>query len=169
MPFIGVIAKESESNFIKNEVLKNSVNYSFEFININKENLQNFKNIKFETVVINEDISEFLNESTYIENILKKAKYLIINSDIENNLELLKNYKHIITFGFNQQAMVTISSIEKENVLICIQKNIQDINGEIVEQQEVNIEIGKNSLTKSCNLMVIFTILTIYVENFTEI
>ena len=100
---------------------------------------------------------------------MEKAKYLIVNSDIKSNLELLRHYRHIVTFGFNQQAIITVSSIEKENILICIQKNIQDINGEIIEQQEVNIEIGKNSLTKSYNLMVVFTILIIYGENLKEI
>ena len=36
MPFVGIIAKESESNFIKNEVLKNS-SLKFEFVNINRK------------------------------------------------------------------------------------------------------------------------------------
>ena len=36
MPFIGIVAKESDSNFIKNELLKNSFKTKFEIININK-------------------------------------------------------------------------------------------------------------------------------------
>jgi hypothetical protein len=178
MPFIGIIAKESESNFIKNEVTKNSVNNKFEFININKESIQNIKNIKFDIVVINNNISDFLKSSKYLENVLKSAKYLIVNSDVQdntnifnckefdaaNNIDSLNHKTNIITYGLNQHAMITISSIKNENILLCIQKSMRDINDKVIEQQEVNIEITKNSLTKTCNSMVIFTILTLYGE-----
>ena len=60
MPFIGIFAKESDSNFIKKEVIKNSINNKFEIININKKSIENIKNIRFETVVINDDLTDFL-------------------------------------------------------------------------------------------------------------
>ena len=169
MPFIGVIAKESESNFIKNEVIKNSINNRFEFININKESIQNIKNIKFETIVVNENPSILLQSSKYLENILKNAKYLIVNSDVIENVDMLKSNAKIITYGLNQHAIITVSSIKNENILMCIQESIRDIKGKTIEQQEVNIEIIKNSLTRICNSMVIFTILTIYEENLKKI
>lgn len=162
MPFIGVIAKESESNFIKNEVLKNS-SLKFDFVNINKISVQNIKNIKFETIVINNEISDFLNVSKYLEEIIINAKYIIVNSDIIKNLEILKQYNsNIITYGLNQKADITISSIENENILIFVQNNLRNINGEEIEPQEFNIKIIKNSLKKVCNSMAIFTILLIY-------
>lgn len=165
MPFIGILAKESESNFIKNEVLKNSKKTKFEFININKESIQNVKNIKFETLIINENLSEFLKTSKYIEKIMKNAKYIIIDTDIENNLNSLKvENKNIITYGLNQKAIVTISSIKQENVMVCLQKSIKNINGKLIEEQEFNIEINNNNQKKICNSLVIFTILTIYGE-----
>ncbi len=169
MPFIGIIAKESESNFIKNEVTKNAVNNKFEFININKESIQNIKNIKFETVVINEDPLDLLHLSKYLENILKKAKYLIVNSDVVNDVLMSDLDAKIVTYGLNQHAIITVSSIKSENILICVQKDVEDINGKIIEQQEFNIEIEKNSLTKICNSMAIFTILMIYEEKLKKI
>lgn len=162
MPFIGIIAKESESNFIKNEVLKNS-SLKFDFVNINKISVQNVKNIKFETIVINNEISDFLNVSKYLEEIIINAKYIIVNSDIIKNLEILKQYNsNIITYGLNQKADITISSIENENILIFVQNNLRNINGEEIEPQEINVKIIKNSLKKVSNSMAIFTILLIY-------
>ena len=117
MPFVGIIAKESESNFIKNEVLKNS-SLKFEFVNINRKSVQNVKNIRFETIIINNEISDFLNVSKYLEELIINAKYIIVNSDIIKNINILKQYNsNIITYGLNQKAMITISSIKNENIL----------------------------------------------------
>jgi len=170
MPFIGIIAKESDSNFIKNEVSKNALKNKFEVININKKSIENIKNIKFETLVIDDNLKEFLKTSKYLEDIIKNSKYIIINSDIVGNAEVLVNSdKNIITYGLNQKATITMSSIKSENILICIQNKFNNIAGEDVEEQEVNIEITKNNLKRICNSMVIFTILTIYGEKMKKI
>lgn len=162
MPFIGIIAKESESNFIKNEVLKKS-KLKMNFININKNSVMNVKNIKFDIIVINDDISEFLKYSKYLEEIIKNAKYVVVNSDIIERINILEQYNSsIITYGLNQKAIITISSVKSENIMIYIQKNIKNIYNEEVEQQEVSVQIRKSSLKKVCNSMVVFTILLIY-------
>ena len=162
MPFVGIIAKESESNFIKNEVLKNS-SLKFEFVNINRKSVQNVKNIRFETIIINNEISDFLNVSKYLEELIINAKYIIVNSDIIKNINILKQYNsNIITYGLNQKAMITISSIKNENILIFIQNKLKSINNDEIEEQEVNVKINKNSLKKVSNSMAIFTILLIY-------
>ena len=130
MPFVGIIAKESESNFIKNEVLKNS-SLKFEFVNINRKSVQNVKNIRFETIIINNEISDFLNVSKYLEELIINAKYIIVNSDIIKNINILKQYNsNIITYGLNQKAMITISSIKNENILIFIQNKLKNINND---------------------------------------
>ena len=51
MPFIGIISKENDSNFIKNAINKNSKG-NFEIININKKSIENIKNVKFDVLVI---------------------------------------------------------------------------------------------------------------------
>ena len=162
MPFIGIIAKESDSNFIKNEILKNS-SHKFEIININRESIQNLKNIKFETIIISEDTENLLEISKYLEEIIKNVKYLIINSDEIKNITNLSNI-NLITYGLNHEACVTVSSIKSENVLICIQKKIEKSDGSFLEEQEINVEMSKNSQRKIYNLMAIFTILGIYDE-----
>jgi hypothetical protein len=166
MPFIGIVAKESDSNFIKNEVLKNATKNKFDIINIKKENIQNIKNIKFETIVINDDLTEFLKYSTYLEELINKAKYVIINSDIIKNTTLFGKDENInlITYGLNRDATVTMSSMKNESLLLCIQKQIKNVKGQIIEEQEWSVEIVKNNLKKICNSMAIFTILVIYGE-----
>ena len=170
MPFIGILAKESDSNFMKNEILKNSKQNKIEIININKKSIENIKNIRFEIVVINEDLTEFLKTSKFLEDIIKNVKYLVINSDVVRYEEILDNKKaNIITYGLNQKATITMSSIKSENILICVQNKFQNIKGEVVEEQEVNVQITKNNLKKICNSMAIFSILTIYGEKLKKI
>ena len=189
MPFIGVIAKESDNNFIKKEILKNTEKSKLEILNINKNSIENIKNIYFDAVIINEKLTDFLKCSKYLEDIIKKAKYLVINLDFIENTDFIKMYnnkinivnkkqreneskiqdKQIITYGLNQKAIITMSSIKPENILICVQNKYKNYYGKIVEEQEVNVEITKNNLKKICNSMAIFTILTIFGENLKKI
>ena len=170
MPFIGVLSKESDSNFIKKEVIKNSKNNKFEIININKKCIENIKNIRFETVIINDELADFFKTSKYLEDILRNVKYLVINSDVVKDLEVLVNSNiNVITYGLNQKATITMSSIMTEKILICVQNKFRNIFGEFVEEQEVNVEISKNNLKKICNSMAVFSILAIYGEKLQKI
>ena len=170
MPFIGILSKESDSNYIKNGILKNADKTNFEIININKKSIENIKNIRFDVIVINDEIKEIkelLQNSNYLEEIIKNTKYLLINSDIlKEEMLLNKNTIHnnynIITFGLNKKATITISSIKNENILICIQKSFKNAKNKLIEEQEVNIEMSKNNLKKICNSLAIFAILSIY-------
>ena len=170
MPFIGIIAKESESNFIRNEILKNSENIKFEIININQKNIENIKNIKFDILVINENIDEFFKKSNYLEYIINKSNYIIVNSDIKNNLECNKlKGVEVITYGFNSKSSITVSSVKEENLMLCIQRNFKSVKGKTIEEQEINIKIEKNNIKKTYNVLVIFTILRIYGKNLKKI
>ena len=167
MPFIGIISKESDSNFIKNGVLKNSEHTKFVFLNINISNIENIRNIRFETIIINDDYIDFLKKSKYLEEIIDKAKYYIINSDIVNNIDF--NGKKIIKYGLKHDSDITISSINNENILMCVQKSFTTINETIIEEQEKCIQMAKINRKKICNSMAIFAILTIYGEKLKKI
>ncbi len=163
MPFIGIIAKENDSNFIKNEVIKNAKSNKFEIININKKSIENIKNIKFDILVIHQNIENLLKNSKYLEDIIVKTSYVMINSDVKNDLSLFKNIgANIITYGFNAKATITISSIKEENTMLCIQRSIRGMKNYIIEEQEIGIKIEKNNVNKLYNVLVIFTILVIY-------
>lgn len=165
MPFIGIIAKENDSNFIKNEILKNQALNKFEVININKKSIENIKNIKFDVLAINEPIDNMLNNSKYLENIIDKANYIIVNSDIKTNLLFFKNLKaNIVTYGFNAKSTITVSSIKDENTMLCIQRSIKRVDNKMIEEQEINIKINKNNVKKLYNVLIIFAIFEIYGE-----
>ena len=162
MPFVGIISKENDSNFIKNAINKNSKESNFEIININRKSIENIKNVKFDILVICENIEKMLKNSSYLEEIIRKADYIIVNSDIKENLSILRNVEtNIITYGFNAKATITISSIKEEKTMICVQRKIKAVNS-IIEEQDFNVEIEKNNVNKLYNVLVIFTILTIY-------
>ena len=165
MPFIGIIAKENDGNFIKNGISKNSKKNRFDFIFINKKNIENIKNVKIEVLIINENINEFLKDSYYLERIINNSEYIIINSDVKNDLQVLNNYcTNSITYGLNAKCDITISSIKEEKILICIQNSINGIGKNNIEEQEIKIEVGKNNINKVYNVLAIFTMLIIYGE-----
>lgn len=170
MPFIGIVAKENDSNFIKKEILKNASFNKFEVININKKSIENIKNIKFDSLIINENIENLLKNSMYLENIIDKSLYVIINSDIKNNLSWLKRTgANVITYGLNNKASLTVSSINEDNALLCVQRSIHGVNNNLIEEQEKNVKIKKNNVNKVYNVLAIFAILEIYGENLQKI
>ena len=170
MPFIGVIAKENDNNFIKNEIKKNAQFYKYEIVRINKKSLENIKNIKFDILIVNENMEELVMNSKYLEDIIANLNYAIVNSDIKNNLTFFQNTKtNIITYGFNNKATITISSVRDENTMLCIQRNIKGLNGKTIEEHEVGIKIEKNNINKLYNVLAIFAVLNIYGEKLKKI
>jgi hypothetical protein len=63
MFFIGIITNKNSENNIKNRMI-NKIDEN-EIIFLNKENLENFKNVKFDSIIVNEEV-----ENKYI---LKKS------------------------------------------------------------------------------------------------
>ena len=165
MAFIGVIAESKNEMQIKKIISKNlnSENKEHTVITINSKSIDNIKNIRFETILVI-SLEELSKKYSAINEILKNAKYLVINSDIdENNLEFINNTKvNAITFGFNQKATITASSVE-DNLMLCIQRKIIDVNRNILEPQEIEIKNnGKKLSNSSHNAMGIASILLIY-------
>lgn len=165
MAFIGVIAESKNEMQIKKIISKNlnSENKEHTVITINSKSIDNIKNIRFETILVI-SLEELSKKYSMINEILKNAKYLVINSDIdENNLEFINNTKvNAITFGFNQKATITASSVE-DNLMLCIQRKIIDVNRNSLEPQEIEVKNNNEKLSNSShNAMGIASILLIY-------
>lgn len=161
MPFIGIITDENKENCIRREILNNLNLRESSVLFIKEKSIENIKNIKFETILIDR---EFKNKEILIK-ILKNAKYLVINSDLKNNLNLIKDIPiKTITYGFNSKATITASSVEEDEMLVCVQRNI--INGEekVIEPQEIRIKKDKDA---DCS-MAIVAILLIYKNNIND-
>lgn len=141
MPFIGIVSKEEDKvkEYIKlNKNLK--INNIFF---INDKSINNMKNIKFDTILILDDKYNIESESV-LQKLIMNSKYIIIQSEIQDKLNFIENKElNLITFGFNHKSTVTASSTELENIMICIQRNIKDMNGSIIEPQEILVETKK--------------------------
>ena len=67
-----------------------------------------------------------------------------MNTDIKENIELLENLTlNLITYGFNSKATITTSSVEEQKMLICLQRGIKNLQGKIIEPQEIEIETSQ--------------------------
>lgn len=166
MSFIGIIAENKDFKFLKNivsEELKEN-NSKVEIININSKNVDNIKNVRFETIIICSSLDKFECQQESIKNILSNIKYLIINSDIQNEKNILPEELkfEIITYGLNQKATITASSINEDDIIICLQRNIKNIKNRVVEANEFDIKLDKDRGETIYNVLACFSILLMY-------
>lgn len=159
MAFIGIIADEANENWMKKK-LKDQLQVSESSILFIKEkSIENIKNIKFETVLL---AREFKNIEVF-KKLLEGTKYLVVNSDIANNLNILDNLElTVITYGFNSKATITASSVTEDTMLLCVQRNIQDIKHRTIEAQEISVDIEADSEKQVSYRMGVETILLLY-------
>ena len=160
MAFIGVITsnkneevlKKSIENILKNCSEKHSV------IILTEENIQNMKNIKFNSIIINKENKIVENQKNVLKQILKNTKYLIINTDIYKKMEIMQNINiTVITYGYNLKSTVTASSINEERILLCIQRNIQINSKSNIEPKEIYVDIIESDIyTTMCANVVRF-------------
>ena len=157
MPLIWIIAKTRDVQAIKKELKENDS----KIIKITKDTIRNVKNVGFEEIIILEDINLGEEEYRYMKEIISKAKYLLLNGDIDitalEEINIEKPIK-IITFGFNTKATITISSVKEEKIIVCLQRYIEKINGEIIDTQEKEIKISKENNKKIYNKLAIFIV-----------
>ncbi len=139
MSFIGIVtnSKNEESMVKKIFNLFPADNIIF----ITSKNIDNIRNIQFETVVINGNIKD----DVKLKNIITKSKYVILNTDVELEKEFWKDLNlTIISYGFNNKATFTISSVSENNIIICLQRTIRNIFDEKIEPQEFEEENDTN-------------------------
>ena len=153
MSLVGIVDNEKKVNELKRE-MKNKIN-NLEIISINPKSIKNLSKIKFETIVINKEI-----ENKIISEFLKKAKYLILNSDLKID-ELIFEEIDIktITYGMNQKSTITASSISNETIVISVQREIEGLENNIIEPQEVNI---KNDNKNIYEILMKYALIKVY-------
>lgn len=155
MPLIGIIAKKNDVEEIKRELKKDNI----KIFEITKESIKNIRNIKFEEIIIMKNINFEKEEYKLISEIISKAQYLILNEDIDIDILSKINIQNpikLVTFGFNSKSTITISSVTDENIVVCIQRDIEKVNKEMIECQEKQIQV--KNIKKIYNNLVIFII-----------
>lgn len=139
MFFIGIITNQKNEIYIKNKLC--SILSEANIIFITENNISNIKNIQFETIIIDDNIKNKIE----LRKIISNAKYVILNTDINMNMNIINNLNlTIITYGFNNKATFTVSSMEETNIIICLQRIIINKKGIKIEPQEYKIEIDEN-------------------------
>lgn len=163
MSFIGIISDNKSFEIIKKKIFKNVKANKITIINITRQNIENMKNIKFETIIINNDLQKFKEKEIILQKICTNSKYIVLNSDINLKIDILKNEKvNIITYGLNQKATITMSSIADTDVLISVQRNVENIKKEILEVEEKHINLDEKEKLKPYEILIIYTIFMIY-------
>ncbi len=169
MPFIGIISDTKSFESIKEKIKDIDEKKAINLIHINSKSIQNIKNIKFEVIVINNEISKLKDYMYTLEKICCNAEYILINTDINKKIEILKNEpKNVITYGLNQKSTVTVSSISETNILIYLQRSIKSKSNKTLEVEEKKIKINEKSRCKTYEIMIIYIIFIIYDYTITE-
>ena len=111
MAFIGIVAEKKDAcdieknlrNFFEKKGQKHNL------LLIHNSNLENMKNIKFETVLICNNLKQ---KQEILNQILEQVSYVVVNADIVSLAKLQQTKAVIITFGFQTKATITLSSID---------------------------------------------------------
>lgn len=152
MPFIEIITDLKSQAQLSKIINKESVN-NCEIIYIREKNIENIKNIRLDTLVLNQAIDKI----EIIQKIVNNTKNLVLNIDLnENNFEDV----NLISFGYNSKSDITISSIEEDEVLICIQNTITSIYGRKIEPQEIKVNVKSD--INVYNIMIIIALTSLY-------
>ena len=133
MPFIEIIT-DSKSQAQLNKVITKSMVNNCDILYIKDKNIENTKNIKLETLILNRSI-----ENVDIrKKILENSKNIILNLDLNTGIE--QNLKtNIISYGYNSKSDITVSSVEDEQILICIQHTITSIYNRKINVRNIEV------------------------------
>ena len=159
MVLIGIVANKKCFETIRLEIMKkdNQMN----IIHISLKSLENMKNIKFDTVIIENDLEKYQDYKEQLKKICREASYVIVNTDMNPEYREIKT-QSLITFGINQYANVTISSNSEENVLFYWQKSINNKAGNKIEIEERRIKKDENNNLKIDEILILYSIFKIY-------
>ena len=145
MHFIGIFSNHSEYELIKQNIIKIVNRKDLEWIHISSKNIDNMKNIVFETIV------------------LCHQEKIVVNADVFYDAEIKSNRKtNCISYGLNQKSTITISSIQEDKAILSIQRNIKDLEQKTIEMGEMEIDIKQFKPGQIENVLAIFTIYLIY-------
>ena len=158
MPVIGIISKNENIIEIEENLIKYGINEK-NIIIINEQNIANVCNVKFDILIIYEEITT----TNVLKDIINNTKYIILNNDFKNNLVLDNNYEvYVITYGFNSKSTIMIISNENDEIILEIQREIEDLQKRKIDVQEIKFE--KKLSKKHIYEEIAFKILTILLK-----
>ena len=165
MSFIGIVANKKCFENIKNKIIEEIKDKTIDVIQINLRSIENIKNIKFETIIIEDNVEKFRNHQEVLKKLCKDSKYLIMNTDKNPEKEERKNQ---ITYGLNCKATVTVSSISDTDILIYWQKSLKNKEGRKIEIEERRIKKSDYSTLKTYEILIMYSLFQIYNKSIIE-
>lgn len=102
------------------------------------------KKLNLEIIILNELI---LNKLDFF---VPKSCIVLLNIDNLSKQKIYNHSPHLITFGFNKNSTITLSSANLEcsdRILFCIQKNFKSISGNVILEQEFPIYYNKENIS----------------------
>ncbi len=163
MHFIGIFSNHSEFEMIKQNIIKIVKRKDLEIIHISSKNIENMKNIIFETIVLcNQEKMNHV-QKNILNIICSNCMFIIVNADVFCNTEIISNKKtNCISYGLNQKSTITISSIQEDKAILSIQRNIRNLQQKVIEMGEISIDLEQYKRNNIENLLAIFTVYLIY-------
>ncbi len=162
MSFIGIVASRKCFENIKKKIIEEIKEETIQLIQINLRSIENIKNIKFETIIVEDNLAKFKEHKEILDRIFENTQYIMINTDKNPDYEEMDKITNSITYGLNQKAMVTVSSISETDILVYWQKTLQNREGNQVEIEERRIKKGSECILKTYEILIIYTLLKIY-------
>ncbi len=136
MALIGILTEPKNKLYLQEELKKRQLE---EVFFLTENTILNMHNVKFDIFLLGKKISK---NQELVRTLAKGADYFIFNSDIKENLPLLEDLDlKIITYGYNQKATITASSVDENKMMICLQRGIENIKQKKIEPQEIEIEV----------------------------
>ena len=150
MIFFGIISSKKDFDIMKKEIEKSLKNVNLILIS--------------EALIINDELHIKESNIMFFQKICENLKYLIINSDRNNFLDILNNNRLcVITYGLNHKCTVTASSITEEYVLVALQREIIDKYGNLMVIGEKRVNTVKEM--DVYGVMAIFILKLIYLKS----
>ena len=167
MSFIGIVASKKCFESIKKKITEKIKEETINFIQINLRSIENIKNIKFEIIIAEDHLDKFKNNQETLKKIFENTQYLMINTD-RNSKEEIEKIPNVITYGLNQKADITVSSISDIDILVYWQKDLQDREGNKIEIEERRIKREQRNTLKTYEILIIYALLKIYNKSIIE-
>ena len=147
MAVIGIITKSN--NIIE-------IEKTLEKYGIHEKNIVIISKHTIENIII---ILDQIEDDDILKKVLDSSKYLIINTDFKENMKLLDmaEDQYVITFGFNSRATITIISNENDEIILDLQREIENLEKKKIESQEIKLEknFNKNRIYEEISMKIL--------------
>ena len=154
MPFIEIITDSKSQTQLNKVITKKMVN-DCDILFIKDKNIENTKNIKLETLVLNRSVEN----DEIMSKIMKNSKNLILNLDLNENLQY-EDSCNVISYGYSSKSDITVSSVEEDELLICVQHTIKSMFDKVIEPQEIKVNVRADM--NVYNIMIVIALSSLY-------